>query len=398
LGFRRAGTTLLGSTCTIALATVFLFSLGTASFLYAIHTKSEMGEKNHPAQDRKMGNLSEVERGPRGKNEISLTFDAGAKAECFDDLITALANAHASSTFFIAGKFVHDHAECAAVKVAVFSAKNYDREFLTSANESRHELYFFDPHLSEQTVELAEGFRAVCIFVNDNVDAHVAARLASLRVRLIALRCAGYNNVDLTAAKKYDITVVRVPGYSPYAVAEHTIGLMLALNRKLHRAYNRVREGNFTLDGLLGFDFHGKAVGIIGTGKIGTVVAQILTGFGCPTLAFDPIPNEKCQCLGARYVTLDELLAQSDIVTLHCPLTLENKHMFDARALEKMKTGVMLINTSRGRLLDTVAVIDALKKGKIGYLGLDVYEEEEQIFFEDRSGLIIPDDVFARGY
>lgn len=157
-----------------------------------------------------------------------------------------------------------------------------------------------------------------------------------------------------------------------------------------------MREGNLAIDGLLGFDLHGKTVGIIGTGKIGTVVAQILTGFGCPTLAFDPIPNEKCQCLGARYVTLDELLAQSDIVTLHCPLTLENKHMLDARALEKMKTGVMLINTSRGRLFDTVAVIDALKKGKIGYLGLDVYEEEEQIFFEDRSGLIIPDDVFAR--
>jgi len=213
---------------------------------------------------------------------------------------------------------------------------------------------------------------------------------------LIALRCAGYNNVDLTAAKKHGIAVVRVPGYSPYAVAEHTIGLMLALNRNLHRAYNRVREGNFALDGLLGFDVHGKTAGIIGTGKIGTVVAQILVGFGCPTAAFDPFPNERCRSLGVRYVNLDELLAQSDIITLHCPLTPENKHMIDATALQKMKPGVMLINTSRGALIDTAAVIEALKSGKVGYLGLDVYEEEEQIFFEDRSALIISDDVFSR--
>ena len=283
-----------------------------------------------------------------------------------------------------------------AVKVAVFSAKNYDREFLAAANNSRHEFRFFDLHLNEETVGLAARFHAVCVFVNDHVDGAVVAKLAALGVRLIALRCAGYNNVDLIAAKEHAVTVVRVPGYSPYAVAEHAIGLILALNRNLHRAYNRVREGNFALDGLLGFDLHGKIVGIIGTGKIGTVMARIFTGFGCPTLAFDPIPNERCRSLGACYVKLDELLAQSDIVTLHCPLTPENKHMIDARTLTKMKTGVMLINTSRGALLDTVAVIEALKNGKIGYLGLDVYEEEEQIFFEDRSGLIIPDDVFAR--
>lgn len=282
------------------------------------------------------------------------------------------------------------------MKVAVFSAKNYDQAFLCAANDSRHELRFFEPHLNEQTAGLAAGFDAVCIFVNDQIGSATVAELSSLGVRLIALRCAGYNNVDLTAAKKHGITIVRVPGYSPYAVAEHAIGLVLALNRKLHRAYNRVREGNLSLDGLLGFDLHGKTVGIIGTGKIGTVMAQILTGFGCPTLAFDPIPNEKCRSLGARYVELDELLAQSHIITLHCPLTPENKHMIDARAIEKMKVGVMLINTSRGALLDTVAVIGALKSGKIGYLGLDVYEEEEEIFFEDRSGLIIPDDVFAR--
>jgi D-lactate dehydrogenase len=234
------------------------------------------------------------------------------------------------------------------------------------------------------------------VFVNDQVNAAVIARLDSLGVRLIALRCAGYNNVDLAAANKHRITVVRVPAYSPYAVAEHTLALMLALNRKLHRAYNRVRQGNFALDGLLGFDMHGKTVGIIGTGEIGTVVAQILTGFGCPTLAFDPIPNQTCRSLGVRYVEPNELFAESDIITLHCPLTPENKYMINAAAIVRMKNGVMLINTSRGALLDTLSIIDALKSGKIGYLGLDVYEEEEEIFFEDRSGLILSDDVFAR--
>ena len=282
------------------------------------------------------------------------------------------------------------------VKVAIFSTKKYDREFLSAASGSRHELYFFEPLLNEESAGLAAGFEAVCVFVNDQVNAPVIAKLRSLGVRLIALRCAGYNNVDLSAATKHGITVVRVPAYSPYAVAEHTIALMLALNRKLHRAYNRVREGNFALDGLLGFDVHGKTVGVIGTGQIGTVVAKILTGFGCPTLAFDPVPNPTCRSLGVRYVELNEVFAQSDIITLHCPLTPENKHMIDARALEKMKTGVMLINTSRGALLDTLAIIQGLKSGKIGYLGLDVYEEEEQIFFEDRSGLILSDDVFAR--
>jgi len=282
------------------------------------------------------------------------------------------------------------------MKIAVFSAKKYDREFLSAANASRHELRFFEPHLSEETVGLAAGFDAVCVFVNDQVNAAVIAPLHSLGVRLIALRCAGYNNVDLAAATKHGLTVVRVPAYSPYAVAEHTIALMLALNRKLHRAYNRVREGNFALDGLLGFDLHGKTIGIIGTGQIGTVVAQILTGFGCPTLAFDPVPNATCRSFGVRYVELDELFAESNIITLHCPLTPGNKYMINDATVGRMKNGVMLINTSRGALLDTLAVTQALKSGKIGYLGLDVYEEEEQIFFEDRSGLILGDDVFAR--
>ena len=282
------------------------------------------------------------------------------------------------------------------MKVAIFSAKKYDREFLSAANASRHELRFFEPHLHEETAGLATRFEAVCVFVNDQVNAAVLARLQSLGVRLVALRCAGYNNVDLAAATKHGISVVRVPAYSPYAVAEHTIALMLARNRKLHRAYNRVREGNFALDGLLGFDMHGKTVGIVGTGQIGMVVAQILRGFACPTLAFDPIPNQTCRSLGVRYVDLNELFAQADIITLHSPLMPENKYMIDEPALQKMKTGVMLINTSRGALLDTRALIQALKGGKIGYLGLDVYEEEEQIFFEDRSGLILSDDVFAR--
>jgi len=282
------------------------------------------------------------------------------------------------------------------VNVAIFSAKKYDREFLNAANASGHQLRFFEPHLNEETAGLATGFDAVCVFVNDQVNAAVIAKLHSLGIRLIALRCAGYNNVDLAAATKHGITVVRVPAYSPYAVAEHSIALILALNRKVHRAYNRIREGNFALDGLVGFDMSGKTVGVIGTGQIGTVVAKILTGFGCPTLAFDPIPNPTCRSLGVRYVELNELLAQSDVISLHCPLTPENKYIINDAAIAKMKTGVMLINTSRGALLDTVAIIDALKSGKIGYLGLDVYEEEEDIFFEDRSGLILSDDVFAR--
>jgi D-lactate dehydrogenase len=282
------------------------------------------------------------------------------------------------------------------MKVAVFSAKKYDREFLSAANGARHEIHFFEPHLNETTASLAAGFGAVCAFVNDHVNAAVIATLASLGVRLIALRCAGYNNVDLPAATKHGLPVVRVPAYSPYAVAEHTVALMLALNRKLYRAYNRVREGNFALDGLLGFDIHGKTVGVVGTGQIGTVVAQILTGFGCPTLAFDPIPNKTCRSLGVRYLELNELFAESDVITLHCPLTPGNKYMINDAVIAGMKNGVMLINTSRGALLDTLSIIEALKIGKIGYLGLDVYEEEEQIFFEDRSGLILSDDVFAR--
>ena len=279
------------------------------------------------------------------------------------------------------------------MKVAIFSAKKYDREFLSAASGSRHELRFFEPHLSEETVSLAAGFEAVCVFVNDQVNGAVIATLESLGVRLIALRCAGYNNVDLAAAKKHGVTVVRVPAYSPYAVAEHTIALMLALNRKLHRAYNRVREV-ISLWTVWSGSSKGQDIGIIGQ-EIGAWIAQILTGFGCPTLAFDPFQTRRVG-LGVRYVELNELLAQSDIISLHCPLTPENKYIISDAAIARMKNGVMLINTSRGALLDTVAIIEGLKSGKIGYLGLDVYEEEEEIFFEDRSGLILSDDVFAR--
>ena len=282
------------------------------------------------------------------------------------------------------------------MKVAVFSSKRYDRASLDAANAGRHELHYYDPHLDAVTAPLAHGHDAVCVFVNDRLDATVLAVLASAGTRLVALRCAGFNNVDMHAAQRLGFTVVRVPAYSPHAVAEHTIALILALNRKLHRAYNRVREGNFALDGLLGFDLHGRTAGVVGTGKIGAVAARILLGFGCTVLAFDPFPDQGCRERGVRYVSLDDLLGASDIITLHCPLTPENHHLISAAALAKMKHGAMLINTSRGGLLDTRAVIDALKSGKLGHVGLDVYEEESEIFFEDLSGTILLDDIFTR--
>lgn len=283
------------------------------------------------------------------------------------------------------------------MRVAFFSAKPYDRHFFQSANAAYgYELVFFEPRLSRETAPLAAGFFAVCVFVNDRLDQEVLEALARQGIRVIALRCAGFNNVDLFAAHRLGLPVVRVPAYSPYAVAEHTIALMLALNRGVHRAYARVREGNFSLVGLLGFDLHGRAVGIIGTGAIGSVVARILNGFGCRVLAYDLVKNPACEALGVRYVSREELFSEADIITLHCPLTPQSYHMIDEAALRLMKPGVMLINTSRGALLDTVAVIQALKTGQIGYLGLDVYEEEEDLFFEDLSNRVIQDDVFAR--
>jgi D-lactate dehydrogenase len=283
------------------------------------------------------------------------------------------------------------------MKMAVFNTKPYDREFLEIANrQHNHSLTFFETHLKRETVSLARGFPAVCIFVNDRIDTPMFEALATNGTRLVALRCSGFNNVDLVEAEKHEIMVVRVPAYSPYAVAEHTIALLLGLNRKLHKSYARVREGNFALDGLLGYDVHGRTAGIIGTGRIGMVVAKILHGFGCSLKAYDPHRNAECERYGVRYTSLNELLSDSDIITLHCPLTPETHHIIDSSAVEQMKHGVILINTSRGALIDTRAIIRGLKSGKISQLGLDVYEEEADLFFEDLSDKVIQDDVFAR--
>jgi len=283
------------------------------------------------------------------------------------------------------------------MKIAVFSTKSYDREFLDAANaEHRHELTYFAPRLSEETAPLATGFPAVCAFVQDRLSRDVLTTLAAGGTRLVALRCAGFNNVDLPAAAECGLAVVRVPAYSPYAVAEHAVALMLTLNRKTHRAFNRVREGNFALEGLLGFDFHGRTVGIVGTGQIGGVLARIMHGFGCALLGHDRRTNPDCEALGMRYVPLPELLGQSDIVSLHCPLTPETRHLIDDAAVARMRPGAMLINTSRGAVLDTGAIIAGLKSGRLGAVGMDVYEEEENLFFEDYSNRVLQDDQLAR--
>jgi D-lactate dehydrogenase len=284
------------------------------------------------------------------------------------------------------------------MKVAVFNSHYYAREFYDQANRAAnnpHELIYFETPLNSQTVILAEGYEAVSIFVNDQAGSDVLAVLARRGTKLIALRCAGYNNVDLKAAAELGIKVVRVPAYSPYAVAEHAVGLILMLNRKLHKAYNRVRDDNFTLDGLLGFDLYGCTVGVIGTGKIGLILAKILNGFGCHLLGYDAYPNDAFTELGdARYVELPELFAQSDIISLHCPLLPETHYIINREAIAQMKTGVMLINTSRGQLIDTEAAIEGIKSKKIGYFGLDVYEQEDELFFADWSQDIIQDDTF----
>jgi D-lactate dehydrogenase len=283
------------------------------------------------------------------------------------------------------------------MKVAVFSTKPYDRRFLDEANRKySNELFYFEPKLNAETALLASGFKTICAFVHDSLDAHVLKLLSNGGTRFIALRCAGYNNVDLKMAKELGMKVARVPAYSPHAVAEHAVGLILDLNRRIHRAYIRVREGNFALEGLLGFDLFGKTVGVIGTGKIGLAFIQIMKGFGSEVIAFDPIKTPDCEKFGARYVPLDELFQKSDVISLHCPLTPQTHHLINGNAVSQMKDGVMIINTSLGGILDTVAVIQALKSGKIGYLGLDVYEEEDNLFLEDLSNRVIQDDVFSR--
>ncbi len=283
------------------------------------------------------------------------------------------------------------------MRVAVFSSKRYDEEHLQAFNEAHgHELTFLEPHMTERTARLAEGHEAVCCFVNDTLNAAVIERLHHEGVRLIAMRCAGFNNVDLEAARAHNIEVVRVPEYSPYAVAEHAVALILDLNRNIHRAFNRVREHDYSLDGLLGFDLYRKTVAVVGTGRIGATFARIMQGFGCRVIAYDPFPNAELEAAGVPYHDLETLWQEADIVSLHCPLTEDSYHLIDSVAIAKMKPGVMLVNTSRGALVDARAVIEGLKSGQVGYLGLDVYEEEADLFFEDYSNQVLQDDVFAR--
>jgi D-lactate dehydrogenase len=282
------------------------------------------------------------------------------------------------------------------MKIAFFDTKPYDHEFFQSINTSFGlEIKYFEPHLTLDTCSLAQGYRVVCVFVNDRVSADVIDILSRQGTELIALRCAGYNNVDLQAASQKKLKVVRVPHYSPHAVAEHTVGMMLCLNRNMHRAYGRVKENNFSIVGLLGFDMYGKTAGVIGCGEIGRVVVRILQGFGMDVLVYDIDESRAKQC-GGRYVDLPTLYRESDIITLHCPLTPQNLHMINRDTIAQMKDGVMLINTGRGGLIDTSALIEALKSKKISSAGLDVYEEESHFFYEDLSSSFIPDDLLAR--
>ena len=283
------------------------------------------------------------------------------------------------------------------MRTILFSSQTYDRDSFTAAVRPESvQLHFQPARLSLDTAALAHGYEVVCPFINDDLSAPVLEQLADGGTQLIALRSAGFNHVDLPAAKRLGLSVVRVPAYSPHAVAEHAVALILALNRRLHRAYNRTREGDFTLHGLAGFDLVGKTVGVVGTGQIGATFGKIMAGFGCKLLCFDPYPNAQLLALGAQYVSLPELLAGSHIISLHCPLTADNKHLINSQSLATLKHGAMLINTGRGALVNTPALIEALKSGQLGYLGLDVYEEEAQLFFEDRSDLPLQDDVLAR--
>ena len=281
------------------------------------------------------------------------------------------------------------------MKIAFFSTQPYDKEYFERYN-TQHVIVFFEARLNEQTVNLAKGCNAICAFVNDKLNKEVLTALKEMRINIIALRCAGFNNVDVETAKQNDITVIRVPAYSPHAVAEHALALIMTLNRKTHKAYNRVREGNFSLDRLTGFDLYGKTVGVIGTGKIGQCFARFMQGLGCKVVAFDIVINKELEAAGIKYLSLKEVLEQSNIVSLHCPLTEKTKHLINNDTLAIMKKGAMLINTSRGALVDTKAVITALKNGKLGYLGIDVYEQEEKLFFHDLSENVITDDVLVR--
>jgi D-lactate dehydrogenase len=285
-----------------------------------------------------------------------------------------------------------------SLRVAFFDTHPFEREYFNALNMSMgQELTYFEPRLTRETARLAQGFPVVCSFANDKLDRLAIGVLKECGVKLIALRSAGFNHVDLAAAHAAGLRVVRVPAYSPYAVAEHAVTLILALNRKIHRAYSRVREGNFSLGGLVGFDLHGKTVGVVGTGRIGAAFASIMRGFGCRVLAYDLVTNPELEGpLQVKYVDLPELYANSDVISLHVPLTPKTRHLIDAAALAQMKSNAMIINTGRGALIDTAALISALKSGTIGFAGLDVYEEEEGIFFEDLSNTVLQDDQLAR--
>lgn len=292
---------------------------------------------------------------------------------------------------------MHDSWRVHDMKALVFSARPYDRRYLDAAAAGSGQSFEYTAaRLDHSSAAQALGVPAVCCFVDDRLDADVLVKLAAGGTRFVLLRSTGSNNVDLDAARRFGLTVARVAGYSPYAVAEFAVGLMLALNRKIHRAYNRVREGNFLLDDLLGFDLHGRTVGVVGTGRIGSVMCRILAGFGCKLLATDPRPDAGLAGLPLTYTDLDTLLGTSDIVTLHAPLTSGTHHLLDEHAISRMKQGAMLINTSRGGLVETKALVKALKSGRLGAVGLDVYEEEEEIYYQDFSSCIIPDDLFER--
>lgn len=282
------------------------------------------------------------------------------------------------------------------MKALVYSSRRYDREFLEEANKGRYELHFLEARLEQDTVALARGFPVVCCFVDDVLDSQVLRQLKEGGTALVTLRATGFNNVDLQAADQHGIAVMRVSRYSPYSVAEFAVGMILAMNRNIHRAYQRVREGNFSLNGLLGDDLHGKTVGVIGTGRIGTVFARIMSGFGCHLLGHDKYESPECKEMGMKYVSLEDLLGNSDIVSLHCPLTPETHYMINEKTISLMKPTAMLVNTSRGALVDTQALIPHLKQCRLCAVCLDVYEEESDLYFRDLSDEIIPDDVIMR--
>ncbi|KAB1068339.1 2-hydroxyacid dehydrogenase [Tamlana haliotis] len=283
------------------------------------------------------------------------------------------------------------------MKIALFSSKPYDQEYFEKYNiDYQFDFTFFETPLNPHTANLTKGFDAICTFVNDQLDAKTMSVLAENNIKLIAVRCAGFNNVDLEAAKAHDIKVTRVPAYSPEAIAEHALALILTLNRKTHKAYNRVREGNFSLNKLIGFNLSNKTIGVVGTGKIGAAFCKVLSGFGCEILAYDVYPSEALKEQGVKYVSVEELFKVSDIISLHCPLLESTKHIINKESLALMKDGVMIINTSRGALIDTAAVIEGLSQNKIGYLGIDVYEQEENLFYKDLSESIIHDDFILR--